>query len=128
MAAVDFVDDHVDAREQRAEHIDVPRFKGLRHDRMIRIGDGIARDRPCILPCQLFFVNQHAHQLRHAECRMRIIDVDADLPAEIVDAHARLLVVTDDALHTCRDKEVLLNKTHPPPLKRTVIGIEVARD
>ena len=59
---------------------------------------------------------------------MRIVDMDADLPAEVVDAHARFLVVTDNALHACRDEEILLNEAHPPPLERAVIGVEIARD
>ena len=123
VTAVDLVDDHVDAREQRTEHIDIPRLKRLRHDRVVRIGDGVARNRPCILPRQFLVIDQHTHQLCHAECGMRIVDVDADFSAEVVDAHARFLVVTDNALHACRDEEILLNETHPPPLERAVIGV-----
>ena len=128
VATVDFVDDHVDAREQRTEHIDIPRLECLRHDRVVRIGDGVARNCPRILPRQFLIIDQHTHQLCHAECRMRIVDMDADLPAEVVDAHACLLVVTDNALYACRDEEILLNEAHPPPLERAVIGVEIARD
>ena len=95
---------------------------------MVRIGDGVARNCPRILPRQFLIIDQHTHQLCHAECRMRIVDMDADLPAEVVDAHARFLVVTDNALHACRDEEILLNEAHPPPLERAVIGVEIARD
>ena len=128
VTTVDLVDDHVDAREQRTEHIDIPRLECLRHDRVVRIGDGVARNCPRILPRQFLIIDQHTHQLCHAECRMRIVDMDADLPAEVVDAHARFLVVTDNALHACRDEEILLNEAHPPPLERAVIGVEIARD
>ena len=50
MAAVDLVDDHIDAREQGTEHVNAPRLKRLRHDRVVRVCDRVARDRPRILP------------------------------------------------------------------------------
>ena len=128
MAAVDLVNNHVDARQERAEHVNAPRLKCLGHDRVVRIADRVARDRPRILPSQLLLIDEDAHELRHAERGMRVVDVNADLLAEVVDAHARLLVVTDNALHTCRNKEVLLNETHTASLKRAVVRIEIARN
>ena len=128
MAAVDLVDDHVDARQERPEHVNPPRLERLGHDRVIRVRDRVARDRPRILPRQRLVIDEDAHELCDAECRVGIVDVDADLLAEVIDAHARLLVVTDNALYPGRDEEVLLNKAHAPSLKRAVVRIEIARD
>ena len=59
---------------------------------------------------------------------MRVVDVNADFLAEVVDAHARFLVVADNALHPCRYEEILLDEAHTPSLKGAVVRIEIARD
>ena len=128
MTAVDFIDDHIDARKQRLEHLNAPRLECLRHDCVVRIRNRVARDRPCVLPRQRLLVDENAHELRYAERGVRIVDVDADLSAEIVDPHPVLLVVADNALHACRYEEVLLNEAHAAPFERAVIRIEVARN
>ena len=127
-AAVDLVDDHVDARQQRLEHVDWPLLECLRHDRVVRVGNRVLRDSPCLIPLEALLINEDAHELGDAECRMRVVDVDGDLLGEVMDVHTDLLVVTDDALDTSRDEEVLLYKAQATAIVGAVIRIEVARD
>ena len=127
-AAVDLVDDHVDARQQRLEHVDWPLLECLRHDRVVRIGNRVLRDGPCFVPLEAFLIDEDAHELGDAECRMRIVDVDGDLLGEVVDVHADFLVVAHDALDAGGDEEVLLDKAQTAAIVRAVIRIEVARD
>ena len=95
---------------------------------MVRIGDRVLRDGPCFIPLEAFLIDEDAHELGDAECRMRIVDVDGDLLGEIVDVHADLLIVAHDALDAGGDEEVLLDKAQAAAIVRAVIRIEVARD
>ena len=95
---------------------------------MVRIGNRVLRDGPCFVPLEAFLIDEDAHELGDAECRMRIVDVDGDLLGEVVDVHADFLVVAHDALDAGGDEEVLLDKAQTAAIVRAVIRIEVARD
>ena len=76
----------------------------------------------------MFLIHENAHEFRHTKSRMCIIDVNADLLAKLINAHPVCLVMADNALHARRNKEILLDEAHTPPLKGTVIRIEIPRN
>ena len=125
MTAVDFLDNHVDARQKFLEHIHRPGFECLRHDGMVGVGDGILGDSPSFAPFQTVFINQDAHEFRNGYSRMRIVDMDGNLLAQVANLHARLDVVTYNALHAGRRHEVFLNQAHLAAFPGAVIRIEV---
>ena len=127
-AAVDLVDDHVDARQKRLEHVDRPLLKRLRHDRVVRVRHRVLRDRPRLVPLEALLIDEDAHELRDAERGMRVVDVDGDFLREVVQVHARLLEMAHDALHAGRDEEILLDEAHAAAVVRAVIRVEVLRD
>ena len=127
-AAVDLVNDHIDARQKRLEHLDRPLLKGLRHDRVIRVRHRVLRDGPRLVPLEPLLIDEDAHELCDTERRMRIVDMDGNLLREVVDVEPRLLVMAHDALHTGGDEEVLLDKAHATPVVGAVVWIEELRD
>ena len=126
-AVVDFFDDEINARQERLEHGDRPFFHGFRQNRVVRIGHGTARNIPCVFPGHAFLVEEDAHQFRHDQSRMGVVDVDGDVLVELV--HAFLvfsLIVTYDALQACRNHEVFLHQAQAAAIFRAVFRIEEA--
>ena len=128
MAAVDLLDDHVDARQERTEHVDRPLLQSLGQDRVVRVRHRLARDLPCLVPSESLFIDQDAHELGDGDRRMRVVDVDGDLVGELPEVHARENVVAHDALHARRHEEILLDETQSASLVRAVVRVEVLRD
>ena len=127
-AAVDLVDDHVDARQQILEHTDFPFFKSLRHDGMIGIGNGLLRNLPCLVPTEPLFIDENAHELCDTERRMGIVDVDGDIIREFLEIAASLDIMAYDALHAGGHHEIFLDQAGLLALVRTVFRVERARD
>ena len=125
MTAVDFFDNHVDARQKFLEHIHRPGFECLRHDGVVCIGDGVLRNSPSFAPLQTIFINENTHKFGHRYSRMRIVDMNSNLLAQVANLHARLDVVAHNALHAGRGHEVFLNQAHLAALPGAVIRIEI---
>ena len=128
VAAVDLLDDHIDARQKRAEHVDRPLLQSFRHDRVVRVRHRLARDLPRLVPAHPLFIDKDAHELGDGDRRMRVVDVDGDLLREILDIHAREQVVAHDALHARRHEEVLLDEAQAAAFVGAVVGVQVLRD
>ena len=128
MTAVDFLDNHVNTRQQFLEHISRPCLQSLRHNRMVGVADGVLGDGPCFAPLQTVFINENTHELGHSHSRMGIVDMNGNLLAELADIHARLDIVAHDTLHAGRGHEVFLNQAHFAAFPCTVVGVKITGD
>ena len=107
-AAVDLHTDGVDPRKLLAEQIDVPALQRLTHDGVVGIGQDVAGDLPRLVPAEIVLVDQQAHQLRYAERRMGVVDVDGQLVGQIGIGVILLIVLFQDALQGGGNQQVLL--------------------
>ena len=125
MAAVNFVDDHVNAGEEGFEHVDAPTLKGFGHNCVVGVGTSVAGDSPSLVPFKFVVVNEDAHEFSDAKCRVSVVDVDSNFFVELANVHAGPDVVTDDRLNAGGDEEVFLDETHATPFVRGIVGVEV---
>ncbi len=88
-SAVNFFYDLINSWKQSGENLDRPFFQSFCHNRMICIGTGLCRNRPCIIPSHSFFIHQKSHQLCYRQRRMRIIH----LKYNFIRQHANIRVV-----------------------------------
>ena len=107
-AAVDLLTDGVDARQLLTEQIDVPALKRLAHNGVVRIGQRAAGDVPRLVPAEVVLIDEQAHQLRHTQGRMGVVDVDGDLFRQVRVGAVFLIVLLQDALQRGGDEQVLL--------------------
>ena len=128
VTVVDLLDDHVDAGQQLLEHIHRPGFQCFRQDSMVGVSHSVAHHCPCFIPFHLLLIHKDAHELRHDESRVCIVDMQGNLLGEVAQSRASLLVVADNALDTGGYQEVLLDQAALAPLVAAVIGIQVAGD
>ena len=127
-AAVDFVDNHVDTRQQLLKELPVPLLQCLRQNGVVGVCHGISGNIPGIIPFHAIIINEHAHQLGNCYSRMGIINLDADLVSKAVQVIMSLHVVAHDALHAGRYKEILLNQAQPLALVGAILRIEELSD
>ena len=128
MTAVNFFNDHVNARQERLEHIDRPFFQRFGHNRVVGIGDDCAGDCPSLVPLKVVLVNQNAHEFGDAKGRVRVVDVNCDFLVKFANVAAGANEMPNNALRARRNKEVLLNQAHTLAFAGAVIGIEVFGD
>ena len=65
---------------------------------MIRIGQRAAGDVPRLVPAEVVLIDEQAHQLRHTQGRMGVVDVDGDLFRQVRVGAVFLIVLLQDAL------------------------------
>ena len=106
--AVNLLHDLVDTRKKSREQLDRPFLQRFRHDGMIRVGNGLRRNLPRLVPLQAFLVQKDPHQLRNRDRRMRIIHLEGRFLIELVDIRMRSLIMLDRILHGSGDEEILL--------------------
>ena len=126
VAAVDLVDEHVGARKLGAEHRNRPLLEGFRHDRVVRVGDSRRHGLPGRIPVKALLIDEDAHELGAAECRVRIVRVDADMLREVfpgIGAEVALIGVKD-RLQACRDEEVLLLEAQKTSMLARIVRVE----
>ena len=92
--AVDLLADRVDPRQLLLEQADRPALERFGHDSMVR-GAG---DLPRAVPAVVVLVDEKPHQLRHAQGRMGVVDVDGDLVSKVVERVIVLQVLVQDRL------------------------------
>ena len=97
-AAVDLLTDGVNARQLLPEQIDRPTLKCLGHDGMVGVGKRRAGDLPRAFPAIVVLVDQQAHQLWHAERRMRIVDVHGNLVSQVIKRMVIFQMLVQDRL------------------------------
>ena len=123
-AAVDFVDNHVDTRQQLLKELPVPLLQGLRQNGVVSVCHGVPGDIPGIIPLHTVIINKYAHQLGNCYSRMGIVNLDANLVGKAIQVIMSLHVVAHDALYTGRYEEVLLNQAKALALVGAVLRIE----
>lgn len=99
------------SRKQAAEEILAPAFESLAHNRVVRVGEHLSDNSPCIVPAVAALVKQQAHKLGNGESRVGVVDMDSHLVAEIVERAVLAQVAVDDILNGCGDEEILLAQT-----------------
>ena len=121
---VDLVDNFIDAGQQVLENIDRPFFQRLRHNGMVGVGNGVGGNLPGIIPTEAFVVHKDAHQFRHSQGRVGIVDMNGRLFGEVQNTAVVFLDIADDALESGRNKEILLFESQQPPLVVGIVGIK----
>ena len=96
--AVDLLADRVDPRQLLLEQADRPALERFGHDSMVGVGERGAGDLPRAVPAVVVLIDEQAHQLRHAQGRMGIVDVDGDLVSKVVERVIVLQVLVQDRL------------------------------
>ena len=87
-AAVDLVDDLQVARQEPAEQLDRPLLQRLGQQRVVRVGEGVPRDVPGLVPVQLVLVDEQPHQFGHGDRRVGVVELDGPLLVEAARAAA----------------------------------------
>ena len=103
MAAVDLVDNHIDTRQERFEHIDWPLLQGFGHNGVVSVSDDVAGNSPSLVPFEVVFVDEDAHKFSHAQGRMGVVNVNGDFLIEGADIAAGSDVMADNGLSAGRD-------------------------
>ena len=78
---------------------------------MVRVGNGLTGNFPCLIPVHSGIVHKYAHQLRNHQCRMGIVNLNHIFLMEVFQRSICVQVVGDDTLNGCRNKEILLFQT-----------------
>ena len=80
-AGVDLVDDLHVPRQQPLEQRHRPALQRFRQQRVVGVGDRVRGDLPRRPPRHAVQVDQNAHQLRHGDRGMRVVELDRTLSA-----------------------------------------------
>ena len=126
---VDLLDDLIDPGQQHPHQVDGPLLQRLGHDGVVGVGDGLPGDLPGLVPAHALLVHQHPHQLRHAQGRVGVVGVDADLVGEDGPVVAvGPLESLDDVRHAGGHEEVFLLQPQGLAGLGAVVGVEDAGD
>ncbi len=123
-AAVDFLDDLVDARQAHPEQVDAPALQRLRHHGVVRVGEDPLHDFPRVVPAVAALVEHHAHHLGDGEDGVRVVQVDGREVGQAVERAVREQVVADDVLHGGGDQKILLREPQALPFQVVVVRVE----
>mmetsp|Transcript_12733 Transcript_12733/g.53542 ORF Transcript_12733/g.53542 Transcript_12733/m.53542 type:complete len:680 (+) Transcript_12733:784-2823(+) len=127
-APVDVVDDLHVARQQLLHELHRPLLERLGQHGVVGEGEDARGDRPRRGPAEALVVHEHAHELGHADGRVRVVELDGHLVGELVEVLVVLLVAADHVLDGGADEEVLLLEAQLLALVRPVVGVEHGGD
>ena len=127
-AAVDLVDDLVDAGQQAAEQLDRPLLGSFRHDRVVGVGEAPGRNAPGIVPFQPVIVQQDPHQFGDRDGRMRVVQLENDVVRQVVDVVMALHEMLHGALDGRGNEEILLFQTQFLAAHVVVVRVEDLAD
>ena len=91
---------------------------------MAGVGEALLRDRPCVAPLHAALVDQHAHELGHADDRMRVVELEDHAVGKLLKVEALGEHAVEEVVDGCRDEEVLLLQAQLLALGRRVLGVE----
>ena len=124
---VDFVNDIQVPRQHLQEIPHRPAFQRLRQQRVVRVGQRPLRQVPRHIPAKLRLVEQDAHQLRHRQRRVRVVQLNRRL----VGQRAPIRIVAPEPAHQvgqrARHQEILLRKPQRLAHFRGIVGIQNPR-
>ena len=121
---IDLVDDFQVPRQRFAEERHGPLLEGLRQKRVVRVAAGLPGNRPGLIPVHRVLVHEETHQLGHRDGRVRVVQLDGPVRAEICQGPLLRQVETDHVLQRARHEEMLLRQPELLAGDRLVIGVE----
>ena len=124
--AVDLEDDLELARNEEAHPFDRPTLERLGKQRVVGVGERRARDIPRFVPAEMRFVEQDAHELRHGEGRMRVVELNGGFLGQKPPIGIRLPKPANRVGQRTGDEEIFLHEPQRAPLLRMVVRIENA--
>ena len=125
--AIDLEDDLELAWNEELHPFDRPALQRLGKQSVIGVGERAARNVPRLVPTEMRFVEQNAHEFRHGEGRMRVVELDRRLVGQKPPIRIRLPKPADGVAQRTRDEEIFLHEPQFAPLQRVVVRIENAR-
>ncbi|KAF1853432.1 hypothetical protein Lal_00041062 [Lupinus albus] len=125
---VDQVDDLHVARQQPLHQLHRPRLQGLRQEGVVRVVQGVGGDVPRILPGEAMVIGEEAHQLRHGDGRMGVVELDRGVVGQGAQVAAFGLVARHEVLQRGRGEEVFLAQAQFLPLGGGIARVEHAGD
>ena len=79
---VDLLDDLEVTRQQFADELGRPHFQGFRKQGVAGVVEGLVGNRPGGVPIVAILVHEHAHELRDADDRVGVVELEGDLVRE----------------------------------------------
>ena len=107
--------------------LDRPALQRLGKQSMVGVGERPLRDVPRLVPTQMRFVEQNAHELRHGEARMRVVELDGGLLGQHPPIGIRLAKSANRVGERTGDEEIFLHQAESAALARMVVRIKDAR-
>ena len=125
-APVDLVDDLELPRQHLLEVVQRPFFQRLGQQRVVRVGQGPLREVPRLLPAELRLVEQDAHQLRHRQGGMGIVELDRDLVGKLAPVGVVAAETAHEVGQRAGDQEIFLREAQPLSHLGGVVRVEHA--
>ena len=124
---VDLEDDLELTRNEDLHPLDRPALQRLRKQGVVGVGERPPREVPRLVPAEMRFVEQNAHEFRHGEARMRVVELDGGLLGQRPPVRVRLAKPANGVGERTGDEEIFLHQTECAALRRVVVRIENAR-
>ncbi len=112
-AMIDAEDDLRMPRQHMFQQRQAPLLQGFRQQRVVGVGQSLARQLPGVIPLQPVIVDQDPHQLGDRQRRMSVVHLYGDLVAELIEVVVLAQVAADDVPHGASHQEIFL---HQPQL------------
>ena len=128
VAAVDLVDDLEVARQDFLKERHGPGLKGLRQQGVVGIAEDLRAEPPGFVPSQALDVDQQAHQFRHSDGRVRIIELHGSLGRQVIEVGVGPAMAAQDILQGAGHEEDLLDETELLAALCAVVRVEDLRD
>ncbi|MNB74089.1 hypothetical protein D3C75_207130 [compost metagenome] len=125
---IDLKDDLQMARQNFAEHVHRPGFQRFAHQRVVGVGEHLARHIKGFIPAELMLVDQQAHQFRDRQHRVGVVQVDGGFLRQVLVGFVQLEVAAENILDGRGDQEVFLTQTQLTPGIGRVIRVQHAGD
>jgi len=126
--AVDAEDDLQVPRQDLLHQRHGPGLQRFGHQRVVGVAEDLARDGPGRDPAEAVLVDEQAHQLGHADGRVRVIEVDGHLVGQIGEPAVLGQVAGQDVLDAGAGEEVFLAQAQFAPGGCAVVGVEHPTD
>ncbi len=125
---VDLKNDLQVARQDFAKHVHRPGFQRFAHQRVVGVREDLAGHLKRLVPAELMFVDQQAHQLRDRQHRVGVVEVDGGFCRQVSVGFMQLVMAVQDILDSRGDQEVLLTQTQLAPGIGGVIRVQHTGD
>mmetsp|Transcript_15868 Transcript_15868/g.40296 ORF Transcript_15868/g.40296 Transcript_15868/m.40296 type:complete len:476 (+) Transcript_15868:1271-2698(+) len=125
-APVDVVDDLHVPRQQLLQQLHRPLLERLGEHRVVREREHLRRRLPRRRPAPLVHIHEKTHELRDANRRMRVVQLQRHLVREIFERAVLRGVPPKDVLQRRRHEEVLLLQAKLLALVSAVVGVKHA--